>query len=321
MGIDMNKKKVFVIGTFIMDLVVKSSKMPDKGETVIGKGYQVFPGGKGINQAIAAARLGSEVYILGKVGNDNYGKEFLELLDDEDIYSEFVTISEKSKNGLGFINVDDTGENRIVVVLGANNDISTEELDEFFEGVCEGDIVITQMELQWPIVERIIEKAYEKKAKIVLNPAPAKRLSDSVLSKISYLIPNENEAEVLTRKKINSIEDARECGKILYSKGVDNVIITLGKNGSCLYNKEGFLHFPALNVKAIDTVGGGDAFNGGIAHMISQGYHINDAVRYANIVAALAVTKHGAIPSLPYKMEVKAHIGNYEKKEILGGKK
>lgn len=297
--------KIYVIGTFIMDLVVKSDKMPDRGETVVGIDYNVYPGGKGVNQAIAAARLGGDVSLLGKVGKDEYGKAFLKLLEEENVNCDHVFVSDKSNNGLGFINVDSKGENRIVIVLGANKEITKEEVENYFHGIKKGNIVMTQLEIDIELVEFIIEKAKEKEAIIILDPAPGRELKNSVLNGIDYLTPNETELNMLLNKTFNSLDDIEEGAKELYIKGVKNVIVTLGGKGACIYNENGFKHFPGNLVKAIDTTGAGDAFNGSLAYMLSKGKDVYESIQFANKIASIVVTKNGAIPSMPKITELK----------------
>lgn len=297
-------KKLYVIGTFIMDLVVKSDKMPDTGETVIGTDYNIYPGGKGVNQAIAVARLGGDVSLLGRVGNDDYGKAFLKLLKEENVNYDHVYVSEKSNNGIGFISVDSKGENRIVIVLGANKEITRGDVELYFKDIKKGSIVMTQLEIDIDIVEFFIEKAKEKEVIIIMDPAPGRVLKDSMLNGIDYLTPNEVELNMLLNKTFNSMEDIEEGAKELYNKGIKNVIVTLGDKGACIYNEKGFKHFPSNHVKALDTTGAGDAFNGGLAYMLSKGHQEYESIQFANKIASLAVTKNGAIPSLPYITEL-----------------
>ncbi|WP_040205216.1 ribokinase [Neobacillus jeddahensis] len=295
---------ILVIGSFMMDLVVRTPRAPQDGETIIGHNFSTFPGGKGANQAVAAARLGGSVTMAGKVGTDEYGKKALLTLEEEQIDIQNILIDDENATGIGFITLEESGNNRIVVVPGANLAYSVSELDKIKSLIKNSKIMVLQLEMSLEMIEQAVSYAASFDVPVILNPAPAQKLEDSLLRKIAYLTPNESEAELLTGIKITSIEDAEAAGKHLLEKGVKNVIITLAEKGSLIVTESGTTHVPGYTVNLVDSVAAGDSFNGALAVGISQGKPLDEVVRFANAVGALTVTKQGAIPSLPYQTEV-----------------
>ena len=302
---------ILVIGSFMMDLVVRTPRAPEKGETVIGESFSRFPGGKGANQAVSAARLSGKVTMVGKVGDDEYGNEAIETLKQERINTDYILRDYKHPTGVGVITLENSGDNRIVVIPGANLAYTEDELSTIKYLIKNSKILVVQLEMNLSMVHKAVTYAFMQQVPVILNPAPAQVLSDELLGKVTYLTPNETEAELLTGIKVRSMEDAENAGKVLLNKGVKNVIITLGENGALLVNHAGTYHVPGFSVKPYDTVAAGDAFNGALAVGISNGKPLIDVVRYANAVGALTVTKEGAIPSLPRIDEVEAFMKNY----------
>jgi ribokinase len=295
---------ILVIGSFMMDLVVRTPRAPQNGETIIGKSFSRFPGGKGANQAVAASRLGGNVVMAGKVGMDEFGRDALAVLSAEKINTQYMLQDREKATGVGFITLEESGNNRIIVVPGANLNFKVSDLDNIKNLIKESQLLVLQLEMDLEMIEQAVSYAASFNVPVLLNSAPAQKLSDSLLRKITYLTPNETEAEILTGVKIISVEDAEAAAKVLLSKGVKNVIITLAEKGSLVVNESGTWHVPSYPVDPIDSVAAGDAFNGALAVGISEGKLLVDVVKFANAVGAMTVTKEGAIPSLPHYQEV-----------------
>lgn len=295
---------ILVVGSYVTDLVVTTDKMPVTGETVLGENFNVYPGGKGANQAVAASRLGAEVMMSGKVGDDANGQLMLNTMKEEKINIEYSYVDKNHATGVGSITIDSTGQNRIIVVPGANMSYFKEELENLNTQLCDADIVMCQLEIPYSTVVETARICQENHTTFLLNPAPARVLSDDILSMVDYLTPNETEIEILTGMKCDTLDDIKEAATLLLEKGVKNIIVTLGKQGAMIVNKEVCEVVSGYEVKAIDTVAAGDCFNGAFATAIAGGQTMKKAVQYANCAAALSVTKNGAIPSLPYKNEV-----------------
>ena len=306
--ISKNPKKVLVIGSFMMDHVVQTSRIPEDGETVIGTSFARFPGGKGANQAVAAARLGADVTMVGKVGDDNYGDEFLSILNAENINTANILRDKHHPTGVGSVTLDKQGNNRIIVIPGANLNYLPEELEQVKDIIVEAGVVVLQLEMDITTVEKAAEMAYDLSVPVILNPAPAQKLNDKLYSKVTYLTPNETEAEFLSGIPVNDISSAKKAAEVLLNKGVKNVILTLGDNGALIANQQGLSHISGFSVKPVDTVGAGDSFNGALAFGIVHGMELPESVRLANAVGALTVTKKGAIPSLPYYQDVLPYL-------------
>lgn len=303
---------ILVIGSFMMDLVVQTPRAPENGETIIGTRFSKFPGGKGANQAVAASRLGGNVTMVGKVGTDPFGEEALATLRNENVNTQFMLKDNEHSTGVGFVTVEEDGNNRIIVVPGANLHYSKEDLEGIKDLIRTAKIVVLQLEMDLEMIEKAVNYAHEFNVPVILNPAPAQALTDELLSKVTYLTPNETEAEILTGVKINSMKDAIEAANILLDKGVNNVIITLADKGALIVNPTGHYHVAGYPVKPVDTVAAGDSFNGALAAGIVKGLDLKGVVKFANAVGALTVTKSGAIPSLPSSEEVEEFINTIE---------
>lgn len=302
--------EILVIGSFMMDLVVRTNRFPQTGETIIGSRFSKFPGGKGANQAVAAARLGAEVTMVGKVGSDPFGEEFLTTLKAEGINTAYILRDPQHPTGIGSITVDQHGSNRIIVVPGANLHYNSSELDRIKNIIKTSKILIVQLEMDLNMIEEAVSYASLVHVPVILNPAPAQMLSDEILRNVTYLTPNETEVEILTGIKVLTIEDGEAAGKVLLQKGVQNVVITLAEKGALIVNSTGSYYVPSFKVNPVDTVAAGDAFNGALAVEIIKGKSLRDAVEFANAVGALTVTREGAIPSLPNRVEVEAFISH-----------
>jgi ribokinase len=306
--------KITVIGSLVMDLVIKLEKFPKEGDTFFGDDINYYLGGKGANQAYALTRLGANTEMIGMVGNDNFGKAFIDTFKKAGTKVSNILVSDKVGTSLAVIQSNYKAENKIVVMHGANYEFNAKELKKVESVLKNSDLVITQLELKPEIEEAIIYLCAKYKVPVQLNPAPAYKLSKEILSKLTYITPNDLELSILTGMKTDTLENAKKAVKKLLSMGPKNVISTLGGNGAMIGDKKGIRHIPGFKVKVVDTVGAGDAFNGGFAYAISKGHKIDDAVRFANAVGGLAVTKQGAFPSMPSLEQVNALIKSQSKK-------
>ena len=298
------KPKIVVIGSCNTDMVVKAGRLPVPGETVLGGTFYMNPGGKGANQAIAAARLGAEVTLISKIGYDLFGLQALEIYRSEKINTEFIFTDQKSPSGVALISVDSYGENSIIVAPGASRSLSTEDIDKAKSKLEEADIILMQLEVPIETVEyaATIAKSYGKK--VILNPAPASVLSNSFLSCVHTILPNRIEAEMLSGIKVIDEESAWRAAKAIGEKGIENVVITLGKDGAYVKEKEEYTMIPAKEVETIDTTGAGDVFCGAFSVYLSENHTLTESVEFANDAAGLAVTLMGAQSAIPYKREI-----------------
>lgn len=299
---------IVVIGSLNMDMVVRTNRSPNAGETLIGQAFALSPGGKGANQAVAAARLGAEVSMIGRVGKDTFGSEMLEIIRNEGIHIEHISVSEHEATGVASIVIEEDGENRIIVVPGANIELTVEDIQALEAVISQAKIIVLQLEMDLAMSEQAIAIAHRKGIPVILNPAPARVLKDEMLAQVSYLTPNETEAGILSGMTADSAETAEQAARILLQKGVQNVIVTLGSKGALIVNAEGAKAVPGFPVKAVDTVAAGDSFNGALAQQLVIGKTLEEAVSFANAVGALAVGKEGAIPSLPQLSEVEQFL-------------
>lgn len=297
---------VVVIGSLNMDLVTRAPRLPKGGETLIGHSFATVSGGKGANQAVAAARLGAQVAMVGCVGNDDYGVRLRDALLAEQIDCQTVSVVEDS-SGVALIVVDDNSQNAIVIVAGANGAMTPAVIDRFDPVLQAADVVICQLEIPDATVGHALKRARELGKTVILNPAPASRpLPADWYSAIDYLIPNESEAAALSGLTVDSLQAAEAAATQLIAMGAGKVIVTLGAQGSLFANGNGFEHFPAPTVKAVDTTAAGDTFVGGFAAALASGKSEAEAIRYGQIAAALSVTRAGAQPSIPTMSDVQA---------------
>lgn len=295
---------ILVVGSFMMDQVVTTSLVPQKGETVIGESFTINPGGKGANQAVTAKRLGANVKMVGQLGDDPNGEIFVRVLDDEGIDIQDILIDTKQSTGVGFITKETSGDNRIIVIPGANMTYKYSDFEKIIDKLDEISIAILQLEMDFEVTYKIISKLQKLQIPIILNPAPAQILSDKWLSKINYLTPNETELGILTNSVIETLEDVEKAVNQLLDKGVDNVIVTLGDKGAYFANQFETGYVEANKVEVVDTVAAGDSFNGALAVAILEGKSMRDSVMFANRVGSMTVTKVGAISSLPYRKDL-----------------
>ncbi len=288
----------------MMDHVFSTSRIPNEGETVIGTDFLRNPGGKGINQAISAARLGADVIMFGKLGDDSNGHEFKEELEREGIHHEGVLIDQNYTTGVGGIYKELNSNNRIIVVPGANRHYTFDEFNEAFSTIGSVDYAILQLEMDLEVTWEIIKILKKNKIKTILNPAPAAEIPLEVLDGLDYITPNEHELSLITNVSTSTIDEVKYAATILLDKGVKNVVVTLGDNGAYVMNHELSKHVPGIKVNAIDTVAAGDSFNGALAVALGEGKTLEQACQIANKVGSITVTRVGAISSLPYREEV-----------------
>ncbi|QXI18911.1 ribokinase [Pseudomonas hamedanensis] len=295
---------VVVIGSLNMDLVTRAPRLPTGGETLIGHSFTTVSGGKGANQAVAAARLGAQVAMVGCVGSDDYGVQLRDALLAEQIDCQAVSVVEGS-SGVALIVVDDNSQNAIVIVAGANAAMTPAVIDRFDAMLQDADVVICQLEIPDATVGHALKRARALGKTVILNPAPASRpLPADWFAAIDYLIPNESEAAALSGLPVDSLQTAEKAASHLLAMGASKVIVTLGAEGSLFANGKGFEHFPAPKVKAVDTTAAGDTFVGGFAAALAAGSSEAEAIRYGQIAAALSVTRAGAQPSIPCLSDV-----------------
>ena len=296
-------KKICVIGSIGYDLTTYMYQFPKAGETIVGKKFIQNPGGKGDNQVIAAARVGGDVTFIGAVGDDNYGELLKKNLEANNVKTHLKIVPNMSSQ-IATILIDETGENRIVIVPGANNFVDKKQIDNNFGIIKECDIILMQLEIPMETVEYVIDKFYELNKILILNPAPGAELSDNIIKKCTYLTPNENEIGLITKMPYDTIDNIKLAAKSLIDKGAQNILVTLGEKGAYLKNKDKDIIIPTMKVKAVDTTGAGDCFNGVFAMYLALGKSVIEAIKYANVASSISVTRPGTVPSLPYKEEV-----------------
>lgn len=295
---------ITVIGSLNMDIVVRSPRIPGVGETIAGQSCYFFPGGKGANQALAVARAGTSVSLLGCVGKDEFGTLLVKGLSQSGVDVSNVTISEDTNTGIAIIVIENNGDNRIIIVSGANALVSPEMIDKSWPEISKSGMILLQHEIPLETVFYIVEKGEKAGIKVVLNPAPFYPINLKILRKVDTLIANETEGTALSGIQIEDVESATRAAMDLHNKGIKTVLITLGKNGSVLVNHELSIFQPAYQVEAIDTTAAGDTFIGAYAAAIMRGESTEHALLYGTAAAGLAVTKLGAQLSIPDHMEI-----------------
>lgn len=296
---------IIVIGSINTDMVANALTLPSAGETVMGSDFFVSAGGKGGNQAVAAARLGANVTMVGNLGTDALGDQAIERLKKENINCKQVTRDSEHASGVALISVNRLGENQIVVVPGANETLSTKHVENAFSNITKGSIILLQLEIPLASVARAIELGNEKNCRIILDPAPAQALSASLLGNVFLLTPNETEAEILSGIKVTGEDSAKEAAAVLLALGVDNLAITLGSGGVLVASKNEQRLIPAIEVEAIDTTAAGDCFNGSLASELAKGNELSQSIEFACRVASISVTRVGAQDAMPFSHEVK----------------
>ena len=296
-------KKIFVIGSATMDMVVKADKHPLPGETLLGGNFLMNPGGKGANQAVAIARLGGDLTFVAKLGNDIFGKQIIEGFRKENMNTEYVFTDEQHPSGVALIMVNAAGENCIVVAAGSNSNLLMRDI-ETVPDLKDAEIILMQLEIPMDTIFAIAKNAKSNHQKLILNPAPAQHLSNELLNGLFLVTPNETEAAILTGIEVTDDRSAEKAADLLLNKGVENVIITLGKQGAYYKNKERSFRINAPEVKAIDTTAAGDTFSGALAVALTEDMDWKKAIEFAVTAASISVTRMGAQASVPYRNEV-----------------
>ncbi len=305
----MHHPKVTVVGSANVDLVIRAERMPNKGETLIGEAFDIFTGGKGFNQATAAARLGAEVTFIGRIGEDAFGEMLQTAMESEQIDTQFVKTDAANGTGIATIIVEPDGDNSIIVVPRANMCITPTDIDAAGDSIANADVLLLQLETPIDASQRAAEIARENGTIVLLDPAPARQLPVDLSKKIDILTPNASEATVLSRQEVStpdSITTAKTMQKQINQDGLSSVVLTLGEQGVLLCTPTETEHIPAIPVEVVDTTGAGDAFSGALATALANGNNITESVRYATSAGAAACTVLGATPSMPTQERINA---------------
>jgi ribokinase len=304
----MRSRRIVVVGSANTDMIIKLERIPRPGETMLGGEFIVAAGGKGANQAVSAARAGGDVAFIARVGRDMFGEQAVAGYIRERVNVEHIYRDAKAPSGVALIFVDRTGENSIAVASGANARLSPANVKKAREAFTGASILLLQLETPLETAQTAALLAAESGARVILNPAPARELPDKFLRQISILTPNETEASLLTGIKVTGDATASKAASILRARGVRTVIVTLGPRGALIADDEGTQVVPGLQVKAVDTTGAGDVFNGVIAVAMAEGQPLKQAVRFANAAAAISVTRMGAQSAAPARREIERFL-------------
>ena len=297
--------KVVVVGSLNMDLVARAQRLPRAGETLPGEAFFTAPGGKGANQAVAVARLGGSVAMVGNVGDDAHGQQLRKALEREGVDCQAVSVCEGVSSGVALITVDAASQNCIVIIPGGNGLLTPQSVQRFDKLLQAADVIICQLEVPAETVAWALARGHELGKRVILNPAPATGpLPSNWFGHIDYLTPNESEAEALTGITVTDQGSALRAGERLLQLGAGKVIITLGAQGALLVTAQGHQHFPAPVVQPVDTTAAGDTFVGGFAAALVRGLEEGEAIAFGQRAAALSVTRVGAQPSIPYLSEL-----------------
>lgn len=308
------RARIVVVGSLNMDLVVGAPKIPAPGETVIGGDLQTFPGGKGANQAVAAARLGAQVAMVGRVGDDAFGAQLKQTLENDGVDLAYVQNTAVTPSGVALIVVDAAGQNSIVVASGANMRLTPADVEAAAPAIRAADVLVLQLESPLETVQRAAELARAHGVTVILNPAPARPLPPELLALVDVIIPNESETAALTGLPVTSADELTAAADRLRAQGVGMVILTLGARGALLATAGGVRRFPAFPVdQVVDTTAAGDAFVGGLATAVAEKQPLDAAIAWGNAAGALAVTRAGAQPSLPTRAAVEALLNATER--------
>ena len=301
---------ILVFGSLNMDLMARVDRLPNPGETIGGQNFDTIPGGKGANQAVAAARLGAPTQMVGRVGSDAFGQSLIEAMASADVQTDAVLVDDSQHSGVALIAVAQSGENQIIVIPGANGAVNTEDLSRLQSGLSNAKLLLLQFEIPFEAVQAAATMAHQAGVRVMVDPAPAQAsLPNEFYAHVDILTPNQTEASQLVGFEVCDRDTAQEAAQILHQRGVSTVIIKLGQQGVVVTSTEGSsFATPAFEVEAVDTVAAGDAFNGGLAVALAEDKPLKDAVRWASAVAALSVTQHGAQPSMPSRSQVDSFL-------------
>ncbi|OBQ56825.1 ribokinase [Halodesulfovibrio spirochaetisodalis] len=300
----MATKKLVVLGSVNADHILQVDSFPRPGETVTGHGYRVVPGGKGANQAVAAGRLGADISLIACVGDDDFGKNMLTAFAKDNIYTSGVISLPNTPTGIAIIYVDSKGENSIGISAEANAHLLPELVEPHMSLLDNADTILMQLETPLVTIEMMAKAAHAAGKNVVLNPAPARPLPDSLLANITMITPNETETELLTGVTVTTAEDAQEAAAVFHTKGVKKVVITLGSKGAFISDESGSRIIKGFTVSPVDTTAAGDVFNGALITALLEEKNMDDAIRFAHAAAAISVTRLGAQTSIPKRDEV-----------------
>lgn len=298
------KPSILVAGSSNTDMVIKTSRLPEPGETILGGTFFMNAGGKGANQAVAAARLNGNVTFVAKTGNDIFGKEAIQLFAKEGMHTGYIFTDPVQPSGVALITVDDNGENCITVAPGANAMLLPADIEQSWKAIEQAAIILVQLEIPVETIHALANMAAQKNIPLVLNPAPAQTLPDELLKMVSIITPNQKETEMLTGIAVTNTATAEQAAQQLHNKGIETIIITMGSQGAFVYHNNESLLIPAPKVKAVDSTAAGDVFNGALVVALAEGMTMHNAVTFACNAAAISVTRLGAQASAPYRNEV-----------------
>lgn len=295
----MKKAKICIAGSSNMDLVTTVARMPQPGETILGSGFKTVFGGKGANQAVVAAKLGADVAMIAKVGNDAFGAEYLENYRSVGMRMDYIGVTDRFPTGIAAITVDDESRNAIIVVAGANGDVTPADIEAAKPAIEAADICLAQLEIPIPTVKRFFETARAAGVTTILNPAPVAELDAELYQLCDFFCPNEIEAAMMSGLTVSGLDDAAGAARVFLDRGVKSVLMTLGSHGSFYMDRDESFFVPAKKVNAVDTTGAGDCFLGSFATFYGGGDDIRTAIEKATVAAAYSVTRPGAQPSFP----------------------
>ena len=295
---------IVVVGSSNTDMIVRASRIPKAGETILGGAFSSAAGGKGANQAVAAARAGGKVTFIARIGNDDLGKQSLKCFEQDSLNLEYIQKDETVPSGVALIMVDEDGANSIAVASGANANLTPQHIREAQYAIEDADILLMQLETPLETVVEAAKIAASARVKAILNPAPAQPLPDQLMKHIAIITPNESESQLLTGVSVFDENSAKQAAERLHEKGIETVVITLGAKGSYLSINSVRQIIPGFTVNVVDTTAAGDTFNGAFAVALAEGLPAEQAVRFANAAGALSVTREGAQPSIPYRKDI-----------------
>ncbi len=300
---------IVVVGSLNMDLVTRTARRPERGETLLGESFEMFVGGKGLNQAIAAARQGAAVRMVGRLGADDFGRRLRQTMGAEGIDAQYVAEDATTSSGIATIVIDGEGDNSIIVVSGANGHVGPADVERAADAISGADVLMLQLEVPLDAVLRAAQIARAAGVRVLLNPAPARELPDELLRLVDVLTPNETETQMLTGLRIDDDESAARAADALLGRGVGAAVLTLGARGALLADGAQHRRIPGYSVEVVDTTAAGDAFCGALAAQLARGTALAEAIRYANAAGALATTVLGAEPAMPRLEAVEKLVG------------
>jgi ribokinase len=310
------KNNILVVGSLNMDQVVRVPRLPQLGETLLGAGsLKLIPGGKGANQAVAMARLGSAVRMAGRVGSDPFGERLLSALQADNIDTELIVVDQQEASGVAFIFLEPDGNNAIVVAAGANMRVGYDEAQtaRIYEAIAQAHALVLQLEIPLDTVVALVNAAHKANVPVILNLAPSQPVTKETLQQVEVLVVNETEASLISGQRVDSLEDARIVATVLHEQGIPKVVITLGSQGAILAGEDAtgktqIIHQAAPSVQVIDSTAAGDCFVGALTVALAEKQAPEDALRFAVYASALKVTKFGAQSGLPTRQEVEAFL-------------